>query len=51
MTRKSYACAITQLEIQVVLHPDAHMFAQEDFYQADPNVMISIMNQFSLKTG
>ena len=48
-TRYSYA--LTQLESQGVLNPDAHMFAQEDFYQADPDVVATIMTQLSLKSG
>ena len=32
-----------------MIHPDAHMFAQEDFHQAEPKVVISIMTQLSLK--
>jgi hypothetical protein len=32
-----------------VLHPDAHMLAQEDFYQAEPDVVAMIMTQLSLK--
>jgi hypothetical protein len=48
-TRYSYA--MTQLESQGVLNPDAHMFVQEDFYQADPDVMAAIMTQLSLKSG
>ena len=42
---------MTQQESQGVLHPDAHMFAQEDFYQAETDVVVSIMTQFSLKAG
>jgi hypothetical protein len=42
---------VTQLETKGVLNPDAHMFAQEDFYQADPDVVASIMTQLSLKSG
>jgi hypothetical protein len=34
-----------------VLHPDAHMFAQEDFYQAEPDVVAMIMMQLSLEAG
>jgi hypothetical protein len=34
-----------------VLNPDAHMFVQEDFYQADPNVVAAIMTQLSLEAG
>jgi hypothetical protein len=48
-TRYSYA--LTQLESQGVLNPDAHMFVQADFYQADPDVVAAIMTQLSLKSG
>ena len=41
--------AMTQLESQGLIHPDAHMFVQEDFYQAKSKDLISIMTQFSLK--
>ena len=34
-----------------MLNPDAHMFVQEDFYQAEPDVMAAIMTQLSLKNG
>jgi hypothetical protein len=34
-----------------VLNPDAHMFVQEDFYQAEPDVVAIIMTQLSLKAG
>jgi hypothetical protein len=34
-----------------VLNPDAHMFVQEDFYQAEPDVLEAIMTQLSLKAG
>ena len=51
MTGKSYDYAMTQLDIQGVLHPDAHMFAHEYFYQAKPNVVISIMTKLSFKAG
>jgi hypothetical protein len=43
--------AVTQLESQGVLNPDSHMFVQEDFYQAKPDVMAAIMTQVSLKAG
>ena len=51
MTGKMYEYAMTQLDSQGVLHPDAHMFAQEDFYQAEPEAVIEIMTQLSLKIG
>ena len=34
-----------------MLNPDVHMFVQEDFYQAKPDVMAAIMMQLSLKVG
>jgi hypothetical protein len=43
--------AVTQLEIQGVLYPDAHMFVQDYFYQAEPDVVAAIMTQLSLKAG
>jgi hypothetical protein len=51
MTGSKHAFAVTQLEEHGVLYPDAHMFAQSDFYQSDPNVVASIMTQLSLKVG
>jgi hypothetical protein len=51
MTGLKYSYAVTQLETHGVLHPDSHMFVQEDFYQSDPNVMAHIMTQLSLKSG
>jgi hypothetical protein len=48
-TRYSYA--VTQLESHGVLNPDAHMFVQEDFYQAEPDVVAAVMTQLSLKSG
>ena len=46
-----YSYAVTQLEQQGVLNPDAHMFMQQEFYQADPYVVAMIMTQLSLKSG
>ena len=40
-----------QLESKVVLNPDAHMFVQEEIYQADPDVVALVMTQLSLKSG
>jgi hypothetical protein len=34
-----------------VLKPDAHMFVQEDFYQAKPDIVDAIMIKLSLKAG
>jgi hypothetical protein len=50
-SKYSYA-AVTQLASQGVLNPDTHMFIQEeDFYQAEPNVVAAVMTQLSLKSG
>jgi hypothetical protein len=51
MTGSKYLYAVTQLESQGVLYPDAHMFVQDDFYQAEPDVVAAIMTQLSLKAG
>jgi hypothetical protein len=39
MMGSKYSYAVTQLESQGVLYPDAHMFGQDDFYQAEPDVV------------
>jgi hypothetical protein len=49
MTGSKYFYAVTQLETQGVLNPDAHMFVQEEFYLAEPDVVAAIMTQLSLK--
>ena len=51
MSGSKYSYAVTQLESQGVLNPDAHMFVQEEFYQAEPDVVASLMTQLSLKIG
>jgi len=51
MTGSKYAFAVTQLESHGVMHPDAHMFTQQDMYQAEPDVVAQIMTQLSLKAG
>jgi hypothetical protein len=51
MTGSKYSYAVTQLETQGVLNPDAHLFVQEDLYQAEPYVVAAIMTQLSLKAG
>jgi hypothetical protein len=51
MTGSNYSYAVTQLESQCVLNPDAHMLVQDDFYQAEPDVVAAIMTQISLKVG
>jgi len=42
-------CVMMQLEEQGVLYPDAHMFAQTNFHQLEPNVVAVIVTQLSLK--
>jgi hypothetical protein len=51
MMGTKYSYAVTQLESQGVLNPDAHMFVQEDFYQAEPDIIAAIIMQLSLKSG
>jgi hypothetical protein len=51
MTGSKYSYAVTQMEIQGVLNPDAHMFVQEDFYQDEPDAVAAIMTQLSLQAG
>jgi hypothetical protein len=51
MTGSKHAFAVMQLEERSGLCPDAHVFAQSDFCQSDPNVVASIMTQLSLKVG
>jgi hypothetical protein len=49
MKESKYSYAVTQLESQEVLNPDAHMCVQDDFYQAEPDIMAAIMTKLSLK--
>jgi hypothetical protein len=51
LSGSKYSYVVTQLESQGVLNPDSHMFVQEDFYQAEPDVVAAIMTQLSLKSG
>ena len=51
MEGSRYSYAAMQLVTQGMLNPDAHMFVQEDFYQAEPDVVAAIMMQLSLKAG
>jgi hypothetical protein len=51
LSGSKYSYAVTQLESQGVINPDLHMFVQEDFYQAEPDVVAVITTQLSLKTG
>ena len=40
MTGTRCSCAAAQLECQGVMNPDAHMFMQEDFCQAEPDAQL-----------
>jgi hypothetical protein len=51
MTVSKYSYAVTQLESQGVLNPDTHLFSQDGFYLAEPDVVAAIMTQLSLKAG
>jgi hypothetical protein len=46
-----YSYAVTQLDSQGVLNLDAHMFVQDDLYQAEPDIVAAIMKKLSLKAG
>jgi hypothetical protein len=43
LSGSKYSYAVTQLESRGILNPDSHMFAQDDFYQAEPDVVAAIM--------
>jgi hypothetical protein len=51
MSGSRYSYAVTQLESEGVLNPDAHMSIQQDFYEADPDVVAAVMTPLSLKSG
>ena len=51
MSGSRCAYADAQLVDENVMHPDAHMFLQDDFYQYEPDVVAAIMTQLSLKRG
>ena len=51
MSGLRYRYAVIQLENYGVLHPDACMFMQDDFYRAEPNGVAMVMTQLSLKAG
>ena len=50
MSGIKHDCVATQIAHDV-LHPDAHMFAQDDFCQAEPDAVTTIMTQLSLRAG
>jgi hypothetical protein len=48
----NYGYAVTQLEMQEALHPDAHRFFNHgEMYQAEPDVVAAIMTQLLMKAG
>jgi hypothetical protein len=51
LTGKKYAFIVKQIQEQGVLHPDSHMFIQDNYYQAEPDVVAYVMTQLSLKVG
>ena len=51
MNGTKYAFTVRQIQEHGVLHPDSHMFMQDDFYQAEPDVVAYVMTQLSLKVG
>jgi hypothetical protein len=46
-----YAYAVTQMECQGALHPDAHMFFNYKVCPEEPDAVAAIMTQLSLKAG
>jgi hypothetical protein len=46
-----YSYAVTQLHSDGVLSPDALMYVQEDFYQAEPDIVAAVTTQLSLRNG
>ena len=46
-----YAYAVTQLESKGALYPDAHMFFNDSIPQEEPDVVVAVMTQLSLKAG
>ena len=50
MSGNKHDCVATQVELNV-LHPNAHMFVQDDFHQLEPNVITAVMMQLSHKAG
>jgi hypothetical protein len=51
LSGSKYSYAVTQLESHGVLNTYSHIFVQEDFYQADPDVVAAIMMQLSRKAS
>ena len=51
MSGSKYAYAAAQLANQGTMHPDNHMFVQQDFQQYDPDIVAYVMTQLSLKAG
>jgi hypothetical protein len=51
MTGSKYTYAVSQVESQGVIYPDARVFVQDNFYQAELDVVAAIMTQLSLKAG
>ena len=48
-TKYTYAAA--QLRHQEVFNPDAHMFTQHKFYQAEPDLVATVITQILFKAG
>ena len=51
MSGSKYSFAVTQLQSEGLLNPDAHMFMHQEFYQSEPDVAVAILTQLSLKNG
>ena len=46
MSGSKYSYAVTHLQSQGVLNPDAHMFVQEEFYEVEPDFVELLMENF-----
>jgi hypothetical protein len=51
MSGLKYSFAVTQLQNERLLDPDAHMFLQHEFYHSEPDIVAAVMTQLSLKNG
>ena len=51
LSGKKYSYAIALMENMGILHPESHMLFDQGITRHDPDVVLSIMTQLSLKAG
>ena len=51
MSGSKYGYAVTQLNEEGIIFPEAHAFVQEDFYKSYPVILATVISQVSLKTA